>query len=556
MMRNLFRLVSINFTLARFGLDQVVLSIHFFRPLYLLGVINPFNWFRSKDQSQAERLRLCIESLGPIFIKFGQMMATRRDLFGDEITDELEKLLDRVPPFPWPQARDIIEQQLGMSLEQTFQSFNENEIASASIAQVYGAQLPDGQEVVVKVVRPGIERKIRQDIEVLMLLARMADRYWDEAKRVKPVQIVREFETTILNELDLVREAANANQLRRNFENSPDLYVPRIHWDYCRSKVMVMERISGIAVSDLKQLQAQGINLEVLSRKGVEIFFTQVFRHNYFHADMHPGNIFVDADKAEDPQYIAVDFGIMGSLSISDQRYLAENFAAFFNRDYRRVAELHVDSGWVDRDTRIDEFEATIRSVCEPMFQRPLAEISFGQLLLRLFQTARAFNMEIQPQLLLLEKTFLHIEGIGRQLYPQLDLWDTAKPFIERWLSEQLGIRALTRGMKKNLPYIAEHLPDLPRLAFKALERIANDELKVELRPTQLDALKNEIRSANRRSIRAIIGGSFVISASIILGLDGIAPIMVGGGQLLVPLTSTALLIPGIYLLISSYFDA
>lgn len=555
-MRNLFRLISINFTLARFGLDQVVLSIHFFRPLYLLGVINPFNWFRSKDQSQAERLRLCIESLGPIFIKFGQMMATRRDLFGDEITDELEKLLDRVPPFPWIQARDIVEQQLGMSLQQAFRSFDENEIASASIAQVYGAQLPDGQNVVVKIVRPGIQRQIRQDIEVLMLLARMADRYWDEAKRIKPIQIVREFETTIMNELDLVREAANANQLRRNFEDSPDLYVPQVHWDYCRSKVMVMERIKGIAVSDLKQLQAQGVNLEVLSRKGVEIFFTQVFRHNYFHADMHPGNIFVDADNAEDPQYIAVDFGIMGSLSVSDQRYLAENFAAFFNRDYRRVAELHVDSGWVDRDTRIDEFEATIRSVCEPMFQRPLAEISFGQLLLRLFQTARAFNMEVQPQLLLLEKTFLHIEGIGRQLYPQLDLWDTAKPFIERWLSEQLGIRALARGMKKNLPYIAEHLPDLPQLVFKALDRIANEELRVELRSTQLDALKNEVRSANRRSIRAIIGGSFIISASIILGLDGIAPIMVGGGQLLVPLASAALLIPGIYLLISSYFDA
>jgi ubiquinone biosynthesis protein len=555
-MRNLFRLISINFTLARFGLDQVVLSIHFFRPLYLLGVINPFNWFRSNELSQAERLRLCIESLGPIFIKFGQMMATRRDLFGDEITNELEKLLDRVPPFPWPEARDIVEQQLGMSLQQAFRSFDENELASASIAQVYCAELHDGQEVVVKIVRPGIERKIRQDIEVLMLLARMADRYWDEAKRIKPIQIVREFETTILNELDLVREAANANQLRRNFEGSPDLYVPLIHWDYCRPKVMVMERISGIAVSNIKQLQAQDINLEVLSRKGVEIFFTQVFRHNYFHADMHPGNIFVATDNPEDPQYIAVDFGIMGSLSVSDQRYLAENFAAFFNRDYRRVAELHVDSGWVDRDTRIDEFEATIRSVCEPMFQRPLAEISFGQLLLRLFQTARAFNMEIQPQLLLLEKTFLHIEGIGRQLYPQLDLWDTAKPFIERWLSEQLGIRALVRGMKKNLPYIAEHLPDLPQLAFKALDRIANDELRVELRSTQLDALKHEIRSANRRSIRAIIGGSFVISATIILGLDGIAPIMIGGGQLLVPLASAALLIPGIYLLISSYFDA
>ena len=555
-MRNLFRLISINFTLARFGLDQVVLSIHFFRPLYLLGVINPFNWFRSNELSQAERLRLCIESLGPIFIKFGQMMATRRDLFGDEITNELEKLLDRVPPFPWPEARDIVEQQLGMSLQQAFRSFDENELASASIAQVYCAELHDGQEVVVKIVRPGIERKIRQDIEVLMLLARMANRYWDEAKRIKPIQIVREFETTILNELDLVREAANANQLRRNFEGSPDLYVPLVHWDYCRPKVMVMERISGIAVSNIKQLQAQDINLEVLSRKGVEIFFTQVFRHNYFHADMHPGNIFVATDNPEDPKYIAVDFGIMGSLSVSDQRYLAENFAAFFNRDYRRVAELHVDSGWVDRDTRIDEFEATIRSVCEPMFQRPLAEISFGQLLLRLFQTARAFNMEIQPQLLLLEKTFLHIEGIGRQLYPQLDLWDTAKPFIERWLSEQLGIRALVRGMKKNLPYIAEHLPDLPQLAFKALDRIANDELRVELRSTQLDALKHEIRSANRRSIRAIIGGSFVISATIILGLDGIAPIMIGGGQLLVPLASAALLIPGIYLLISSYFDA
>jgi len=554
-MRHLFRLVSINFTLARFGLDQIVLSIHFFRPLYLLGVINPFNWFRSNDLSQAERLRLCIESLGPIFIKFGQMMATRRDLFGDEITNELEKLLDQVPPFPLQQAREIVEQQLGLPLEQAFRSFDDKEIASASIAQVYGAVLPDGQEVVVKIVRPGIEREIRQDIEVLMLLARLADRYWDEAKRVKPIQIVREFETTILNELDLVREAANANQLRRNFEGSADLYVPFVHWDYCRPKVMVMERISGIAVSDVKQLQAQGINFEKLSRKGVEIFFTQVFRHNYFHADMHPGNIFVAVENPEDPKYIAIDFGIMGSLSVSDQRYLAENFSAFFNRDYRRVAELHVDSGWVDRDTRIDEFEASIRSVCEPMFQRPLAEISFGQLLLRLFQTARAFNMEIQPQLLLLEKTFLHIEGIGRQLYPQLDLWDTAKPFIERWLSEQLGMRALVKGMQKNLPYIAEHLPDLPQIAFKALDRIANDELRVELRSGQLDALKREIRNANRRSIRAIIGGSFVISASVILGLDGIAPIMVGGGQLLVPLASAALLIPGIYLLISSYLD-
>jgi len=554
-MHNLIRLITINFTLARFGLDEIILSMHFFRPLYLLGLINPFNWFRSKDLSQAERLRLCIESLGPIFIKFGQMLATRRDLFGDEIADELEKLLDQVPPFPWYHARDIIEQQLGMPLEQAFKVFDENEIASASIAQVYAAKLPDGQDVVVKIVRPGIEKKIRKDIEVLMLLARMADRYWDEARRVKPIQVVREFETTIMNELDLVREAANASELRRNFEGSPDLYVPFVHWDYCRPRVMVMERISGIAVTDIAQLQAHDINFELLSRKGVEIFFTQVFRHNYFHADMHPGNIFVARDTPDNPKYIAVDFGIMGSLSTSDQRYLAENFVAFFNRDYRRVAELHVDSGWVDRDTRIDEFEASIRSVCEPMFQRPLAEISFGQLLLRLFQTARSFNMEIQPQLLLLEKTFLHIEGIGRQLYPQLDLWDTAKPFIERWLSEQLGVRALVKGMKKNLPYIAEHLPDLPQLAFKALDRIANDELRVELRSRQIDELKREIRIANQRNIRAIIGASFVISASIIIGLDGIAPIMVGRGQLIVPLVSAVLFIPGLYLLLRSYLD-
>ena len=506
-MHNLSRLIAINFTLARFGLDEIILSMHFFRPLYLLGLVNPFNWFRSRDLSQAERLRLCIESLGPIFIKFGQMLATRRDLFGDEIADELEKLLDQVPPFPWHQAREIIEQQLDMPLQQAFKVFDEKEIASASIAQVYGAKLHDDQDVVVKIVRPGIEKKIRKDIEVLLLLARMADRYWDEAKRVKPIQIVREFETTIMNELDLVREAANASELRRNFEDSPDLYVPFVHWDYCRPRVMVMERISGIPVSDIRQLQAHDVNFEILSRKGVEIFFTQVFRHNYFHADMHPGNIFVARETPDDPKYIAVDFGIMGSLSTSDQRYLAENFAAF------------------------------------------------GQLLLRLFQTARRFNMEIQPQLLLLEKTFLHIEGIGRQLYPQLDLWDTAKPFIERWLSEQLGLRALVKGMKKNLPYIAEHLPDLPQLTFKALDRIANDELRVELRSRQLDELKNEIRRANQRNIRAIIGGSFVISASIIIGLDGIAPIMVGHGQLIVPLVSAALFIPGLYLLLRSYLD-
>ncbi|MCP4187996.1 MAG: ubiquinone biosynthesis regulatory protein kinase UbiB [Gammaproteobacteria bacterium] len=551
-MKTLYRLLVINFTLARYGLDEILAPLPFLRPLRWLGLINPFNWFRGNDLSRGERLRLCIESLGPIFIKFGQMLSTRHDLLPEDIINELEKLLDQVPPFPLSQAREILEQQLGMPIEQAFLTFDDNLLASASIAQVYAAQLIGGEEVVVKIVRPDIEHRIRRDVDVLLMLAGLLDRNWQEARRIKPIQVVQEFEKTILNELDLIREAANAAELRRHFEDSADLYVPQVYWDYCKPKVLVIERIQGIAVSDIEQLKAHNINLEVLSRKGVEVFFTQVYRNNYFHADMHPGNIFVSPDNPENPRYIAVDFGIMGSLSTADQRYLAENLVAFFNRDYRRVAELHVDSGWVDRDTRIDEFEAAIRAVCEPMFQRPLAEISFGHLLLRLFQTARTFNMEIQPQLLLLEKTFLHIEGLGRQLYPQLDLWDTAKPFLERWLSEQLGVRALVKGMKKNLPYLAENLPDLPQLAFKTLQKIANDELQFEMQSKQLETIKGEIRAANRRSIRAIIGSGFIISASIIAGLDGLAPIMIGGGRFLMPLVTGMLLIPGIYLLVTT----
>ena len=550
-MSRLRRLLVINFTLARYGLDEILAPLPGFGLLHWSRRINPFNWFRDHKQTQAERLRLCIEELGPIFIKFGQMLSTRHDLLPNDIIAELEKLLDQVPPFPWHQARDILQQQLGAPLDTVFATFDDQVLASASIAQVYAAQLISGEEVVVKIVRPGIEAHIRQDIDLLLLIASLANRYWDEARRIKPTQIVREFEKTIINELDLVREAANASELRRHFEASPDLYVPAVYWDYCKPKVMVIERIKGIPVSDIAQLQAHDINLEVLSRKGVEVFFTQVYRNNYFHADMHPGNIFVSPDNPDDPQYIAVDFGIMGSLSTLDQRYLAENFVAFFNRDYRRVAELHIDSGWVDRETRIDEFEASIRAVCEPLFQRPLAEISFGNLLLRLFQTARQFDMEIQPQLLLLQKTLLHIEGLGRQLYPQLNLWDTAKPFLERWLSEQLGVRALFDGVKKNLPYLAENLPELPLLAFKTLQKIANNELPFELQSKQLDLIRDEIRQANCRSIRTLIGSSLVISAVILAGLDGLAPIMVGHGQFILPLTSGLLLVPGVYLLVS-----
>jgi len=551
MISSIYRLFIINLTLARFGLDEIILSIHLFAPLRFLMYLNPYNWFRDKSISQAERLRLCIESLGPIFIKFGQLLSTRRDLLSDEIIDELEKLLDRVPPFPVSQVREIIEKELKMPLDKAFKSFDENVLASASIAQVHGAILHDGSDVIVKIVRPDIEKAIRKDIALLMMLARLADRYWEPAKRVKPIKVVEEFEKTLINELDLVREAANASELRRHFENSEDLYVPKIYWDFCKTSMLVMERIDGIPSTDIKQLTEHGMDLEVLSRKGVEVFFTQVYHNNFFHADMHPGNIFVSRENPDNPKYIAVDFGIMGSLSTSDQRYLAENFVAFFNRDYRKVAELHVDSGWVDPATRIDDFEAAIRAVCEPMFQRPLAEISFGQLLLRLFETAHAFNMEIQPQLLLLQKTLLHIEGMGRQLYPQLDLWDTAKPFLERWLSEQMGPRAMVKGFKRNLPFLAEHIPDLPQLAFKALDKLANDKLEIEWKSKQLDEIKVEIQRANRRTVKAVTGSSLLISSAVIAGLDGIAPAMIGSGLLFIPAVSMLLLIPGLVLLLS-----
>lgn len=548
-MSRLTRLIAINFALARFGLDEIILSIHFYTPLRWLQLANPFNWFRSQQHSPAVRFRLCIESLGPIFIKFGQMLATRRDLLGDEITDELEKLLDKVPPFPWEQAQKIIEKQLGAPIDSCFASFDQTPIASASIAQVYGARLLTGEDVVVKVVRPGIEKQIRRDLDVLKLLAEMTNNYWNEAGRVKPKEVVKEFEKTLANELDLIREAANSSELRRNFENSPDLYIPKVYWEYCKQSVMVMERIEGIPVTDIASLRENGTNFELLARKGVEIFFTQVFRNNYFHADMHPGNIFVSREHPQDPQYIAVDFGIMGSLSTSDQRYLAENFAAFFNRDYRRVAELHVDSGWVDADTRIDEFEAAIRAVCEPMFQRPISEISFGQLLLRLFQTAREFNMEIQPQLLLLEKTFLHIEGLGRQLYPELDLWDTAKPFLEKWLSEQMGPAALVKGLKRNLPFIAEHLPDIPELAYRALSNLASGQIEYRISERQLTQIRDEIRNSGKRNRQVIAGSALLLGGVLILALDGIAPFMVGSGQYFFPLTSALLIIPGLFLL-------
>lgn len=526
----LLRLLHINVVLVRHGLDEVILATHLFRPFRFLVWLSPWRLFRTVEATRGERIRRTLEDLGPIFVKFGQILSTRRDLLPDDIADELAKLQDRVPPFPGDAAMAIIEKACGHPVQELFASFDETPLASASIAQVHVARLHDGREVVVKVVRPEIEIVIQRDISLLYTIADMAQRYWSEGKRLRPVEVVAEYEKTIFDELDLMREAASASQLKRNFAGSPLLYVPEIHWPLTRRNVMVMERISGIQVSDIRALVRQGIDLKTLAENGVEIFFTQVFRDSFFHADMHPGNIFVSPEG----KYLAVDFGIMGTLNPEDQRYLAENFLAFFKRDYRRVAELHVESGWVPEGTRVDEFESAIRTVCEPIFERPLKDISFGHLLLRLFQTARRFNMEVQPQLVLLQKTLLNIEGLGRQLYPELDLWQTAKPFLERWMNEQVGPRSFLKGIINNAPRWAETLPALPVLLHDFLDRAQRGELRSDIATEkQLKQLRAEMRHANRRTFRAIVGSGFVISAVMLQGLDGYSPVMLANAPLL-----------------------
>lgn len=518
-----FRLINISWVLGRNGLDELVLASHLFRPVRFLKVFMPWTWV-ARRASRGERIRRSLEDLGPIFVKFGQILSTRRDLLPDDIAEELAKLQDQVPPFPDVQARQIIETSLGCSIESIFSEFEATPFASASIAQVHGATLKNNHKVVVKVLRPGILPVIRRDIGLLYVMADKIERYWSAGRQLRPREVVQEFEKTLIDELDLMREAANASQLRRNFIDSPLLYVPEVYWEYTRRDVMVMERIHGIPISQIDRLRNAGIDFKTLAEHGVEIFFTQVFRDSFFHADMHPGNIFV----GDTGQYIAVDFGIMGSLNPVDQRYLAENFLAFFNRDYRRVAQLHVDSGWVAPDTRVDEFEAAIRTVCEPIFDKPIKEISFGQVLLRLFQTARRFNMEVQPQLVLLQKTLLNIEGLGRQLYPDLDLWTTAKPFLERWMRKQVGPEAFIKHLKENVPLWAERLPQLPNKIYELLEQAKEGNLKMELDAEQMQALRREIRRANRRNYAVIAGSSLIVSAAILTGLDGYSPVMLG----------------------------
>lgn len=527
--RQALRLFRINWVLLRHGLDEVILATHLFRPLRWILYLTPWYWLRRDLPPYPVRVRRVLEDLGPIFVKFGQILSTRRDLLPDDLAIELAKLQDRVPPFPGAQAQAMIEKAWGRPVGEVLDAFDPVPLASASIAQVHTGRLKDGTEVVVKVLRPGIEKTIRQDIGLLYTIARLADRYWKDGRRLRPIEVVQEYEKTIVDELDLQREAANASQLRRNWIHSQILYVPEVYWDWTRENVIVLERVYGTPVSDVARLKAQGVSMRQLGERGVEIFFTQVFRDNFFHADMHPGNIFVEPSG----RYIAIDFGIVGTLTGEDQRYLAENLLAFFERDYRRVAELHVESGWVPAGTRVEEFESAIRTVCEPIFQKPLAEISFGHFLLRLFQTARRFNMEVQPQLVLLQKTLLNIEGLGRMLYPELDLWTTAKPFMERWMRDRVGAVGLLRRTRRNLLSVADQLPELPLIASRLLTEL-------ERRQNPLGQAADNGNGADRSwTVRALAGATAALCGTLLLAL--------GPGHWLPPQLALALVV-GCYL--------
>ncbi len=501
-MKQFGRLVFIVVTVLRFGLDEVALSV--FRQPWVRAFVRLATIGRRLDAPRGERLRQGLERLGPIFVKFGQVLSTRRDLIPLEVADELAKLQDRVPPFPAAAARALVEKAFGRPLDAVFASFDAEPVASASIAQVHFAVLLDGREVAVKVLRPGMLEVIDQDLRLLHTLATWVDRLSADGKRLKPREVVAEFDGYLHDELDLVREAANAAQLRRNMEGLNLVLVPDMVWELCTPSVLVMQRMHGVPISQVERLRAAGVDFKKLARDGVTIFFTQVFRDGFFHADMHPGNIQVSLEPATFGRYIALDFGIIGTLTETDKEYLAYNFIAFFRRDYKRVAELHIESGWVPPQTRVDALEGAIRAVCEPQFDRPLKDISLGQVLLRLFQTSRRFNVEIQPQLVLLQKTLLNVEGLGRQLDPELDLWNTAKPFLERWMNEQVGWRALADRLRDEAPRYAKLLPELPRLLHDALSRAGRADGRGALQPQALVVLLAEQQRANR-TLRALL---------------------------------------------------
>ena len=513
-LKNIQRLIAIQRVLVKYGLDEIIKKTHFLRPLRYIFYIFPKK--NIKTDSLGRRLRLAFEELGPIFVKFGQVISTRRDLISPDIADELSKLQDQVKPIPSKKIIDQLTKIYGLPLKKVFLKFDSNPLAAASVAQVHGAVLKDGTEVIVKILRPDIQKFIKQDIEMLYFLANLANKYWPRSKNLKPLEIITEYEKTVMNELNLMREGANTAQLKRNFEGSNLLYVPNIFWDYCRKEVLVQERIYGIPIRDMEALKSAKTNIKTLAENGVEIFFTQVFHHNFFHADMHPGNIFVQVEDPKNPKYAAVDFGIMGTLSSSDQYYLAENFLAFFDRDYYKIAKLHIDSGWVPPDTRIDELETAVRTVCDPIFNKPLSEISFAQVLLGLFETAQQFDMEIQPQLILLQKTLFNIEGLGRELYPELDLWKTAQPILRSWMDEQVGVNAIVKNIRDNLPQLRETLREMPNI-LKKLTTSVNDNDSHARQSLEIQNLKNQLYKQQKQRFFISIGSTAIISATLIL---------------------------------------
>jgi ubiquinone biosynthesis protein len=538
----LTRLSRITSTIARHRLDELldhsgVADDQLPRSLRILWKLSPSRWLPRPKTPAARRLRLALESLGPVFIKFGQLLSTRRDLLPSDFADELANLQDRVPPFPGDEAMAIVEAALGASLDTVFARFDVVPLASASVAQVHAAELHDGTEVVVKVLRPDIERVIQEDLKLLRSMAVLLERVSADGRRLHPVTVVDDYESTIMNELNLIHEGANTSKLRRNFAESELLYVPRVYWDHTKRNVLVLERIHGVPIANTQQLKDSGTDMKVLAERGVETFFTQVFVDNFFHADMHPGNIFVNIDDPSNPQYIAVDCAIIGSLTEGDQNYLARNLLAFFNQDYREVAALHLESGWIPEGTDVTEFENVIRQVCEPIFEKPLKDISFGHFLVTLFQTAREFNMEVQPQLVLLQKTLLNIEGLGRQLYPELDLWHTAKPFMERWMEQRVGPLAALRQLGERAPSLLEQLPRLPELilnANKSLERL--DKLAHEQRQAT-ERLAGLMESQQRRTRRGrwvggalIVGGGALLFSPVVAALQSNQPIPVTAG--------------------------
>ena len=537
------RLNSVLNVIAKYRLDEFMHGQPGARRLGLLLLPYRLAWIFSSQASTHKnvRLRKAMEELGPIYIKFGQLLSTRRDFLDIELADELQSLQDNVPPFSSPSIHQLIEESLGVTAESIFSSLDSEPFACASIAQVYRATLHTGEEVVIKVVRPGIEEVVSADIKLLKWVASLIEARTDLGKKLHPVEIVNDYEKIIHDELDLLSEAANTSQLKRNFENSPALYVPKIYWDYCSKRIMVMERIHGIPVADVDALNAQNTDLKKLAETGVDIFFTQVFDHNFFHADMHPGNIFVSQETPQNPKYIAIDCAIIGSLTKDDQEYLAKNLLALFRREYRKVAELHVSCGWVPRDTKIHEFESAIRSVCEPIFEKPLKEISFANLLIQLFRTASRFDMEVQPSLVLLQKTLLNVEGLGRQLYPDLDLWTTALPYLENWNKRRLNPFTLLGRIQENIPNWIDQLPQLPQLFIDAAtESKQLGEINASLKSQQKQIMQNTQRQ--NRKFRFL--GTALVAAAAFSLIPGLHEAMIN-----LPLTTVSLALAGVYLL-------